>query len=74
MTEYYLEVITMRKFFEDYGKLCKESGNFYKQHWLGTIVMQVVGSAAITAIVMPNGMKKRIINKVKSKFRKEKEA
>ncbi len=64
----------MRKFFEDYGKLCKESGNFYKQHWLGTIVMQVVGSATITAIMMPKETKKRIINKMKSKFRKEKEA
>ena len=32
----------MRKFWEDYADLCKESGNFYKKHWLGVIVLNAV--------------------------------
>ena len=32
----------MRKFCKDYIELCKESGKFYKEHWKGVIVMNVV--------------------------------
>lgn len=39
----------MKKFFKDYAELCKETGRFYKKHWLGTIVMNLVGSAVVFA-------------------------
>ena len=32
----------MKKFWKDYANLCKESGNFYKKHWLGVIVLNTV--------------------------------
>ena len=32
----------MKKFWKDYVDLCKESGNFYKKHWLGVIVLNAV--------------------------------
>ena len=32
----------MKKFWKDYANLCKESGNFYKKHWLGVIVLNAV--------------------------------
>ena len=38
-----MEVTIMKKFFEDYKDLCKHSGRFYKDHWLGTLVFTVVG-------------------------------
>lgn len=33
----------MKKFFEDYKDLCKHSGRFYKEHWLGTIIVTAIG-------------------------------
>lgn len=35
----------MRKFWKDYAELCKATGRFYKEHWLGCIVL----NAAIVA-------------------------
>ena len=32
----------MKKFWKDYADLCKESGKFYKKHWLGVIVLNAV--------------------------------
>ena len=32
----------MKKFWKDYADLCKESGNFYKKHWFGVIVLNAV--------------------------------
>ena len=32
----------MKKFFKDYWALTKETGRFYKEHWLGTIVLTAV--------------------------------
>ena len=29
----------MKEFWKDYGKLCKETGRFYKNHWKGLIVL-----------------------------------
>ena len=31
----------MKGFFKDYKELCDMTGQFYKQHWFGTIVMSV---------------------------------
>ena len=33
----------LKKFFKDYKELCKHSGRFYKDHWLGTIVVSAIG-------------------------------
>ena len=35
------EVIIMKKFFEDYKGLCKETSRFYKNHWKGLILFEV---------------------------------
>lgn len=32
----------MKNFWKDYGELCKETGRFYKKHWKGVIVLNVV--------------------------------
>lgn len=29
----------MKKFWNDYWKLCKESGRFCKEHWKGVVVL-----------------------------------
>ena len=39
----------MKKFFKDYVGLCKATGTFYKKHWLGVILINVIGSAAMLA-------------------------
>ena len=38
-----------KKFFKDYKELCKHSGQFYKDHWLGTLVFTSVGMALSTS-------------------------
>ena len=32
----------MKEFWKDYGKLCKESGRFCKEHWKGVVVLNAV--------------------------------
>lgn len=32
----------MKTFVKDYVGLCKETGKFYKKHWFGVIVLNVV--------------------------------
>ena len=32
----------MKEFWKDYGELYKETGRFYKKHWKGCIVLNVV--------------------------------
>lgn len=32
----------MKNFFKDYVELCKDSGKFYKKHWKGVIVLNIV--------------------------------
>lgn len=39
----------MKNFLKDYAELCKATGRFYKKHWLGVIVMNLVSSAAMLA-------------------------
>lgn len=57
----------MAEFWKDYGKLCKESGEFYKKHWKGVIVL----NAAIIAGEMAYFKRKQIKSKLKEKFHKE---
>lgn len=57
----------MAEFWKDYGKLCKESGEFCKKHWKGVIVL----NAAIIAGEMVYFKRNQIKSKLKEKFHKE---
>lgn len=54
----------MRKFWSDYGKLCKDSGKFYKEHWFGVIVLNLV---SIVLFFSPT-----IVSRIKEKIRSKK--
>lgn len=56
----------MKKFFKDYGELCKQSGKFYKDHWLGTIIMSVASGAITLAVMAGPEIKEKIEDKVHS--------
>ena len=58
----------MNKFFKDYVDLCKQTGNFYKDHWKGAIVMNVV----VSGVTMAYMCKGEIKDKIGNKFHKEK--
>lgn len=32
----------MKQFWKDYGELCKDAGRFYKKHWKGCVVLNLV--------------------------------
>ena len=36
----------MKQFWKDYWELCKETGHFYKKHWKGVVVLNVVVAGA----------------------------
>lgn len=55
----------MKKFLKDYWNLCKDSGTFYKKHWLGVIILNIVGSAAVLAWFF----REQIIENFKEKFK-----
>ena len=57
----------MAKFWKDYAHLCKESGEFYKKHWLGVIVLNVV----IVGGELVYFGRDQIKSKLKEKFHKE---
>ena len=57
----------MKKFWKDYAHLCKESGKFYKEHWFGVIVFEVVTIAGTFAWLGRDEIK----NQIKEKFSKE---
>ena len=56
----------MKTFIKDYGDLCKHSLTFYKKHWKGVVVMNVVTSVVGFGILN----RERIMDDFKS--RKEK--
>ena len=60
----------MKAFFKDYWDLCKQSGDFYKKHWKGTLVLNAVliGSELIYFY------KDEIVDAVKEKLPKRKES
>lgn len=62
----------MKTFFKDYGQLFKQTGNFYKRHWLGTIVMNLVVGFVTVLLFWPKWMKEEVVDNIKSKFKKEK--
>ena len=56
----------MKKFVKDYVELCKASNNFYKKHWFGVIVLNVVSFAGMFAWFTRDQIK----DAVKEKFHK----
>ena len=63
------EEFAMKGFWKDYAELWKDTGRFYKKHWLGVIVMNAVIICGEFAYFYRNSIK----DAVKSKFKKEKE-
>lgn len=57
----------MRKFWSDYGKLCKASGEFYKEHWFGVIVLNLVSIALWFSPSIVRGIKSKVNSKKESK-------
>ena len=60
----------MKAFFKDYWDLCKQSGDFYKKHWMGTLVL----NAVIIGGELIYFYKDEIIDTVKEKLPKRKES
>ena len=59
----------MKAFFKDYWDLCKQSGDFYKKHWKGTLVL----NAVIIGGELIYFYKDEIVDTVKEKLPKRKE-
>lgn len=60
----------MKAFFKDYWDLCKQSGDFYKKHWKGTLVL----NAVIIGGELIYFYKDEIVDTVKEKLPKRKES
>ena len=59
----------MKAFFKDYWDLCKQSGDFYKKHWKGTLVL----NAVLIGGELIYFYKDEIVETVKEKLPKRKE-
>ena len=60
----------MKAFFKDYCDLCKQSGDFYKKHWKGTLVL----NAVLIGGELIYFYKDEIVETVKEKLPKRKES
>ena len=60
----------MKAFFKEYWDLCKQSGEFYKKHWKGTLVL----NAVIIGGELIYFYKDEIVETVKEKLPKRKES
>ena len=60
----------MKAFFKDYWELCKQSGDFYKKHWKGTLVL----NAVLIGGELIYFHKDEIVDTVKEKLPKRKES
>ena len=60
----------MKAFFKDYWDLCKQSGDFYKKHWKGTLVL----NAVLIGGELIYFYKDEIVETVKEKLPKKKES
>lgn len=60
----------MKAFFKDYWDLCKQSGDFYKKHWKGTLVL----NAVLIGGELIYFYKDEIVETVKEKLPKRKES
>ena len=62
----------MKKFFEDYKDLCKHSGRFYKDHWLGTLIITTVGLGLSLAPIAILEIREKIeLKKIQNSYIKE---
>ena len=61
----------MKKFFKDYAELCKISGKFYKEHWLGCIVLNVILIVGEYLWFFRKLIKERITKKFRKEEKKE---
>ena len=53
----------MNEFFKDYVELSKQTGKFYKDHWKGTIVVNVIVGGVTMAYMYRDEIKDKITNK-----------
>lgn len=60
----------MNAFFKDYWDLCKQSGDFCKKHWKGTLVL----NAVIISGELIYFYKDEIVETVKEKLPKRRES
>ena len=60
----------MKAFFKDYWDLCKQSGDFCKKHWKGTLVL----NAVIIGGELIYFYKDEIVDTVKEKLPKMRES
>ena len=60
----------MKAFFKDYWDLCKQSGDFYKKHWKGTLVL----NAVLIGGELIYFYKDEIVDSIKEKLPKRKES
>ena len=60
----------MKAFFKDYWDLCKQSGDFYKKHWKGTLVL----NAVLIGGELIYFYKDEIVDAIKEKLPKRKES
>lgn len=61
----------MKSYFEDYKDLCNHSKQFYKDHWLGTLVITAVGTAMTFAPIVIPVIKEKIENRKAKKIEQE---
>lgn len=57
----------MKKFVKDYAGLCKATGKFYKDHWIGVTVMNVAALAGTMAYLGKDEIKNQVKNKLHKK-------
>ena len=62
----------MKIFFKDCGELFKTTVGFYKKHWLGTIITNVVVCGIVVAVTWPKELKELFVDGIKSKFKRSK--
>lgn len=60
----------MKRFWKDYVELCKISGQFYKKHWFGVIILTIL----VCALEIGWFSRDYIKDIIKSKFNDEEES
>lgn len=60
----------MKNFWRDYAELCKLSGQFYKKHWFGVIILSVL----VGLVEFCWFARDYIKDIIKSKFKNEEES
>lgn len=53
----------MKDFFKDYLKLCKDCGKFYKRHWKGVIILNIVCIVVMFIPYVYNKIEEKILSK-----------